>query len=459
MSFPLWDKQYDNVDLRQALSYALDRGSLAKLVGIATPAVGYATNSLDGYRTDACAACTLDVAKAEDLLAKAGGFDGKLKIYFSSESPTSQAYAQAVGNMWRKSLGIDVQYVPKTASEITGLATTKKLDGIRFTGRGYDYPSIEDMLTPMFASYGDANFSGCVNKAVDAALQKARSESDPQKSIALFQGLEDLVYKDLPLIPVSNGTNVYLHSSRVVDDLLTRWTAAAFDTAAARCRPGASPRCAAPPGCGRECMIRFTLGRLLVMIPIAFVVTFLVYAMMFALHGDPILQLAGDKPLAPSVIAAKRAQFHLDQPLVAQYWYFMSNLAHGHLGTTFDGQDIASKFKLRRPVTIKLGLMILAFQWTVGLLVGIYAGWVATASSTGLFCSPRWCCSPSPASSRCSSARSCISARSSSPAPTPMSTRSRRIRTRAPCCRPSRVSLSIVDGVRGSCWRAIRRRR
>lgn len=122
-------------------------------------------------------------------------------------------------------------------------------------------------------------------------------------------------------------------------------------------------------------MLRFTLRRLLVMIPIAVVVTFLVYAMVFALPGDPIRALSGDKPLPESVLAAKRAFYHLDDPLVVQYWHFITNMLHGDLGTTFDGRNIGEQLALRWPVTLKLGLTALVFQWAAGLLFGVYAGW------------------------------------------------------------------------------------
>ncbi|MFJ8826993.1 ABC transporter permease [Streptomyces sp. NPDC102467] len=122
-------------------------------------------------------------------------------------------------------------------------------------------------------------------------------------------------------------------------------------------------------------MLRFALRRLLIMIPIAVIVTFLVYAMVFALPGDPIRALSGQKPLAESVIAAKRAYYHLDDSLVAQYLHFMGNLLKGDFGQTFDGQDIGEQLALRWPVTLRLGLTALAIQLVLGLVSGVYAGW------------------------------------------------------------------------------------
>ena len=44
-------------------------------------------------------------------------------------------------------------------------------------------------------------------------------------------------------------------------------------------------------------------------------VTFLIYAMTFALPGDPIKALGGARPLTDAVVRALRAEYHLDQPL------------------------------------------------------------------------------------------------------------------------------------------------
>lgn len=73
-------------------------------------------------------------------------------------------------------------------------------------------------------------------------------------------------------------------------------------------------------------------------------------------------------------MAAKRAQFHLDEPFIVQYLLSMKDIFTGHFGTTFSGADIASQLKLRIPVTLKLATMGLVIQWIAGLLFGLYAG-------------------------------------------------------------------------------------
>jgi oligopeptide transport system permease protein len=121
-------------------------------------------------------------------------------------------------------------------------------------------------------------------------------------------------------------------------------------------------------------MTRFVLRRILAAVPIGLIVTLGVFALVFAMPGDPLRELAGDKPIPAAVLAAKRAQFHLDDPFIVQYLLSMKDIFTGHFGTTFAGADIASQLKLRIPVTLKLATLGLVFQWVAGLLFGLYAG-------------------------------------------------------------------------------------
>lgn len=121
-------------------------------------------------------------------------------------------------------------------------------------------------------------------------------------------------------------------------------------------------------------MTRFVLRRVLAAVPIGLIVTLGVFALVFAMPGDPLRELAGDKPIPAAVMAAKRAQFHLDEPFIVQYLLSMKDIFTGHFGTTFSGADIASQLKLRIPVTLKLATMGLVIQWIAGLLFGLYAG-------------------------------------------------------------------------------------
>ncbi|NUR75313.1 MAG: ABC transporter permease [Thermoleophilia bacterium] len=121
-------------------------------------------------------------------------------------------------------------------------------------------------------------------------------------------------------------------------------------------------------------MSRYVLRRILQTIPVVLGTTFVIFAMVFALPGDPIRALAGDKFLAPSVIAQLHKEYHLDDSLPIQYAKYMSGLAHGDFGRDFNGDAVSALIRERWPVTVKLGLTAWVLETVFGILLGLLAG-------------------------------------------------------------------------------------
>ncbi|MDR2252544.1 MAG: ABC transporter permease [Bifidobacteriaceae bacterium] len=100
-------------------------------------------------------------------------------------------------------------------------------------------------------------------------------------------------------------------------------------------------------------------------------VTFVIYLAVFALPGDPVRALAGDKPLEESTVAALRVKYNLDLPIWQQYWMYLSGLVHGDLGSDFKGRPVLGLMATRWPVTIALALTAWAMEIVVGLTIGV----------------------------------------------------------------------------------------
>lgn len=121
--------------------------------------------------------------------------------------------------------------------------------------------------------------------------------------------------------------------------------------------------------------MRYAAQRLLQAVPVFLATTFLVYAMVWALPGDPILALAGDKPLPESVVRTLRAHYNLDEPLIVQYGLYMAGVfLRGDLGETFTGQPVAELLQDRWGVTAQLALTAWVFELVVGIGLGVLAG-------------------------------------------------------------------------------------
>ncbi|GLW67065.1 putative dipeptide-transport integral membrane protein ABC transporter DppB [Actinomadura rubrobrunea] len=121
-------------------------------------------------------------------------------------------------------------------------------------------------------------------------------------------------------------------------------------------------------------MWRYVARRVLQAVPVFLGTTFLIYAMVFALPGDPIQALAGEKPLAPSVVHALRERYNLNDPLLVQYAKYLGGLFRGDLGETFDGQNVSDVLAGRWAVTAQLALTAWLFELVIGIALGVWAG-------------------------------------------------------------------------------------
>ncbi|MBD8583820.1 ABC transporter permease [Frigoribacterium sp. CFBP 13729] len=121
-------------------------------------------------------------------------------------------------------------------------------------------------------------------------------------------------------------------------------------------------------------MLWYTGRRLLQLIPVFFGATFLIYFMVFALPGDPVAALFGEKQPSPAVIEAIRAQYNLDKPFIVQYLLYVGGLFTGDLGTTFSGRPVIDELVRAFPITFRLAMLALLFEAVAGILVGLVAG-------------------------------------------------------------------------------------
>lgn len=120
-------------------------------------------------------------------------------------------------------------------------------------------------------------------------------------------------------------------------------------------------------------MLRTFFSRVLQAFVVFFGTSLFVFWAVFALPGDPLGALAGDAELTESVVRSLEAKYHLNEPLIAQYWYYISNLAQGDLGTTVTGESISNILGNAWPITVKLGLTAWAFELVIGLGLGCLA--------------------------------------------------------------------------------------
>ena len=110
---------------------------------------------------------------------------------------------------------------------------------------------------------------------------------------------------------------------------------------------------------------------ILLMIPVAFLVTIGVFVLVRLSPADPALVFAGEER-DPATIAAIRQELGLDRPMPLQYVAWITRLVQGDLGRSFQThQRVLEAIWERLPATLELGLAALVFSVTIALIVGI----------------------------------------------------------------------------------------
>ena len=205
LAFPLYDPRFKNQDLRKAISMAIDRKAITQTIfgGSRQPADGWTSPAVDGYVPNQCGEfCEFNPAKAKELLARAGGFQGPLTVSVNADGGHKE-WAEAVVNNLKQNLGIDVQYTPApTFSEFRRMAHAHEFKGMFRTGWVADYPSIETFLTQLYRTGASSNDFGFSNKAFDMALDKANAAPTIPEANRLYADAEKLLAADSPTIPL-----------------------------------------------------------------------------------------------------------------------------------------------------------------------------------------------------------------------------------------------------------------
>ena len=120
-------------------------------------------------------------------------------------------------------------------------------------------------------------------------------------------------------------------------------------------------------------MLRFVVRRLLLMIPVLFGLSLLLFAWLRALPGDPARALLGERA-TPEGIARLNEQYGFDKPLVEQYLAYIGRLITGDFGSSpRTGEAVLPTFLERFPATIELAVAALIFAIAIGIPLGYFA--------------------------------------------------------------------------------------
>ena len=211
----LWVTQYfgfnltkppfgDNLKLRQAINYAIDREAIIKYVmnGRGIPAKGVVPDGMPGYQPTV-EGYSYDPEKAKQLLAEAGYPNGEgleeITLQLNSGGTVNESIAEAIQAQLSK-VGIKVGLqVVEWAQHLESIDGGEPV----FYRLGWiaDYPDPENFLSLLWSknfSPNGPNYSRYSNPEYDRLFEEALKTTDPKQQIALYQQAEEIAVSEAP---------------------------------------------------------------------------------------------------------------------------------------------------------------------------------------------------------------------------------------------------------------------
>ena len=121
-------------------------------------------------------------------------------------------------------------------------------------------------------------------------------------------------------------------------------------------------------------MFKFILKRVLMVIPTFIAITFVTFALVHFIPGDPIEIMMGERGLTPEMHQQMMHQLGLDLPLYQQYFHYIGNVVQGNFGESFrTHQGVLKEFFTLFPATAELAFFALFWSLLGGIILGTIA--------------------------------------------------------------------------------------
>ncbi|CAM3432781.1 peptide ABC transporter substrate-binding protein [Marinicrinis lubricantis] len=220
------EEPFDNVKIRKALSMAIDRQAIIDNVtkGDQLPAFGMVSPGIQGQNGEFREEYPdkyfeENVEEAKKLLAEGLAEKGldklpTVNILYNTPGDGHKKIAEAIADMWRKNLGIEVELDSQEWGVFLQTRTSLNYQVSR-AGWGADY---NDPMTfiDMFTSTSGNNDIGFNNAEYDALVQEAYSTDDPQVRMDAMAKAEKILIEDnMAILPIYYYTGIWLQQDYV----------------------------------------------------------------------------------------------------------------------------------------------------------------------------------------------------------------------------------------------------
>ena len=214
---------------RAAISMAINREEITDVIfeGTRTPAHDFTSPVIDGYSEDVPGSDVLlyNEEEAQAKWAEADAispWDGTFQIAYNADGG-HQEWVDAVANSIKNVLGIDAAGAPyPTFAEVRTAITDRTIQTAFRTGWQADYPGLFNFLGPIYGTNAGSNDGDYSNADFDALLKQGSSAADAEEANEYFQQAQEILFKDLPAIPLWYSS-VQGGYSEAVDNVAIDW--------------------------------------------------------------------------------------------------------------------------------------------------------------------------------------------------------------------------------------------
>lgn len=222
MSMNVTKKPFNDLKVRQALNYAIDKKAFGQIVfnGFVDPLKSIIAPNTQFYSEQK--SYDYDVEKAKSLLKEAGYPDGFKTTLWLGNNSTSIKVGEFIQQQLAK-VGVTVSVVPQESATLSNrlFATPKDKSEVELYYGGWS-PSTGDAdwgIRPLLAeeslppaSYNTAFY---INKESDKYIQAALQTSDPKARADAYAKVQKILWDDAPWAFLSTDVNIYATRSNI----------------------------------------------------------------------------------------------------------------------------------------------------------------------------------------------------------------------------------------------------
>lgn len=206
-------KQGEEGNLRRAaISRAIDRQLIIDKVysGGKVKADDFTAPVLEGYKADIPGkeVTDFDADAAKKLWDEADAISewksgDEFSVGYNVDGAGNKEYVEAVVNQLKSNLGINAVAKPFSSfKELREKVTSHKMTGAFRTGWQADYPSLYNFLGPLFGTGAGSNDGQYSSEEFDNKLSEGLAATDPAEGAKIFNEAQEILFKDLPAIPL-----------------------------------------------------------------------------------------------------------------------------------------------------------------------------------------------------------------------------------------------------------------